>query len=143
MNAEHAETPRKKEVGEQFTDIGFCIFPASRRSFLRSRTKHGHQGASGSSHISCQSTFATSEHMVVGMKGKLWAILLIAAGAALAGCNNKLETGYEPNKVGSLTAAQRRGLYAQDFTPEAQEAENDQASNNNDTGFRPHTPGQP
>jgi hypothetical protein len=76
------------------------------------------------------------------MKGKIRAILLIAAGAAAAGCNNKLETGYEPNKVGSLTPAQRRGLYAQDFTPEAQEAQNDQ-SNSNGSDFRPHTPGQP
>jgi len=103
----------------------------------------GHRARLGSFHIGWQSTFTSYEHMVVGMKGKLWAILLIAAGAALAGCNNKLETGYDPNKVGSLTAAQRRGLYAQDFTPEAQEAQNDQANNNNGTDFRPHTPGQP
>lgn len=38
-----------------------------------------------------------------------------------AGCSAKLETGYEPRKLGSSTEA-RRGFYAQPFSPEAMEA---------------------
>ncbi len=45
---------------------------------------------------------------------------LMLAGV-LAGCGNRLETGYEPSKLGA-TPAQRRGFYAADFTPEAKAA---------------------
>jgi hypothetical protein len=63
-------------------------------------------------------------------------ILLLVA----AGCSNKLETGYEPHKLGDLTPAERRGLYAQDFTLEARAAQADQQSNNSDA-FHSHLPG--
>jgi hypothetical protein len=57
----------------------------------------------------------------------LGAILL-----CLAGCQTKLETGYEPAKLGTLTPAERRGLYAQDFTLEARAAQADQTNNKDD-----------
>ena len=59
--------------------------------------------------------------------GKRWAVLLLLAAAA--GCNNKLETGYEPTKLGTLTPAERRGLYAPDYSIEARAAQEDQSSN--------------
>ncbi len=44
--------------------------------------------------------------------------------ALAAGCSEKLETGYAPRKLGA-TEAQRRGYYAQPYTPEARAAETD------------------
>jgi len=38
----------------------------------------------------------------------------------LAGCSTKLDTGYEPNKLGSMTPDQRRAMYAPQFTEESQ-----------------------
>lgn len=69
------------------------------------------------------------------------AILLLAC--LTASCNTKLETGYEPVKLGSLTPAQRRGLYAQDFTLEARAAEADKSNSNDNTGadYHTHMPG--
>ena len=49
------------------------------------------------------------------------AILAALLLAALAGCSSKLETGYEPRKLGASDEA-RRGFYAQPFTPEAKAA---------------------
>ena len=46
-------------------------------------------------------------------------VLLAAAGGV--GCSSKLETGYEPRKLGSSNET-RRGFYAQPFTPEARAA---------------------
>lgn len=43
----------------------------------------------------------------------------------LIGCSAKLETGYEPRKIGS-NETERRGFYAQPFSPEAREAEQGQ-----------------
>ena len=40
----------------------------------------------------------------------------------LIGCQNKLETGYKPNVLG-VSAAERRGYYAQPFTPEKKAAQ--------------------
>jgi hypothetical protein len=40
---------------------------------------------------------------------------------ALGGCSSKLETGYEPRKLGASDET-RRGYYAQPFTPEAKAA---------------------
>jgi hypothetical protein len=40
---------------------------------------------------------------------------------ALVGCSSKLETGYEPRKLGASDEI-RRGFYAQPFTPEAKAA---------------------
>lgn len=47
--------------------------------------------------------------------------MLAGAGLLLlgsAGCANRLETGYEPNRLNS-TPAQRRAFYAAPFSPEA------------------------
>jgi len=43
----------------------------------------------------------------------------------LAGCSAKLETGYEPRKIGS-NEAERRGFYAAPYSREAREAEEGQ-----------------
>jgi hypothetical protein len=51
--------------------------------------------------------------------------------ATMAGCGAKLETGYAPRKLGTLTPAERRGLYAQDFSIEAQAAQADQNGEKN------------
>ena len=66
--------------------------------------------------------------------GTILLLLLVTAG-----CSAKLETGYEPNKLGTLTPAERRGLYAQNFTPEAEAAQNDQKNTGSD--FRAQLPG--
>ena len=46
---------------------------------------------------------------------------------AVAGCSTKLETGYEPTKLGA-TPVQRRGWYAPDFSVEQQAGQQDNAS---------------
>ena len=47
---------------------------------------------------------------------------LAASLAALAlGCSEKLETGYDPRRLGSSTEV-RRGFYAAPFSPEARKA---------------------
>jgi hypothetical protein len=43
--------------------------------------------------------------------------------AALTACSSKLETGYEPNKL-DMSLAQRKALYADPYSPEAQNAQN-------------------
>ena len=43
--------------------------------------------------------------------------LVVTSGAA-AGCSDRLETGYEPRRLGA-TPTERRGYYAPPFTPEA------------------------
>jgi hypothetical protein len=68
---------------------------------------------------------------------KRWSILLLLAAA---GCNSKLETGYEPQKLGTLTVAERRGLYAEDYSIEAQAAQADQ-KNNGSSDYRTQLPG--
>gem|GEM_PF-5955473 len=57
---------------------------------------------------------------------RLTTLGFLALACAMSGCVSKLETGYEPTKLGSMTPAERRGLYAQDFTPEAAAAQADQ-----------------
>jgi hypothetical protein len=57
-------------------------------------------------------------------------LFLLALAVAAGGCTTKLETGYEPKKLGSLTPAERRGLYAQDFSMESRAAEADQEKEN-------------
>jgi hypothetical protein len=59
---------------------------------------------------------------------KRHAILLLVV--ATAGCGAKLETGYEPQKLGTLTPAERRGLYAPDYSIEARAAQEDSKNNN-------------
>jgi len=53
-----------------------------------------------------------------------WLILLGAA--ALIGCSNKTETGYEPRRLGDSETVQR-GYYATPFSPQAREAEAERA----------------
>ncbi len=53
---------------------------------------------------------------------KRWSIAFVLA-AVLAGCSSKLETGYEPRKLGA-SETERRGFYAGEFTPEARKAAN-------------------
>jgi hypothetical protein len=65
---------------------------------------------------------------------KGWPILVLLI---LAGCNSKLETGYEPVKLGSMTPAERRGLYAPDYSIEAQAAQADQNGNKAESQARP------
>jgi hypothetical protein len=43
----------------------------------------------------------------------------------ILGCESRLETGYEPHKLG-VSDAQRRGYYAAPYTPEARAATHDQ-----------------
>jgi hypothetical protein len=54
----------------------------------------------------------------------LWTIITLATAlaGAVGGCSNKLETGYEPRKLGA-SEAERRGFYAAPFTPEARAAQ--------------------
>jgi len=70
-------------------------------------------------------------------------ILLLVPAVLAISCTNKLDTGYEPVKLGTMTPAQRRGLYAQDFTAESNAAAADQANQNKNSGadFGSHMPG--
>lgn len=49
-------------------------------------------------------------------------ILGIAITLLVIGCQNKLETGYKPVVLGA-SSAERRGYYAQPFTPERKAAQ--------------------
>jgi hypothetical protein len=59
--------------------------------------------------------------------------------AALCGCSNKLETGYQPRTIGS-NETERRGYYAAPFTKEAREAR-EKASTDFDTNAGRARPG--
>jgi hypothetical protein len=52
-----------------------------------------------------------------------WAIACLCAISlcAVVGCSEKLETGYDPRKIGSSSEV-RRGFYAAPFSPEARKA---------------------
>ncbi len=67
------------------------------------------------------------------MHVRLW-VYIILSGAVVAGCNNKLETGYEPRTIGS-NEVERRGYYAAPFSREAREAR--EKSDFDDAGRRP------
>jgi hypothetical protein len=49
------------------------------------------------------------------------ALLWGVAAMTLAGCSEKLETGYEPRRLGASNEV-RRGFYAAPFSPEARKA---------------------
>ena len=55
----------------------------------------------------------------------------------LAGCDNKLETGYEPKNL-NLSLSRQRALYADPYSDQAQEAGKDQ---DNSGGSQAHRPG--
>jgi hypothetical protein len=61
--------------------------------------------------------------------------LAIIAILLISGCSAKLETGYDPHKIGS-TSDERRGFYAAPFSPEAQN------SGENQDSFRARRPNQ-
>jgi hypothetical protein len=48
----------------------------------------------------------------------MWKWMFIFMLAAVAGCNTKLESGYTPRKL-NASPAERRGYYAEAFSPEA------------------------
>ncbi|MDP9173623.1 MAG: hypothetical protein M3O30_07130 [Planctomycetota bacterium] len=54
-------------------------------------------------------------------------LLALVACLGAAGCSSKLETGYDPTRL-DMSLAQRRTLYADPFSQEAQEASKDQPS---------------
>ncbi|MGA3065326.1 MAG: hypothetical protein ABSF29_00610 [Tepidisphaeraceae bacterium] len=68
--------------------------------------------------------------------------LVLAVGAvalaALAACSSKLETGYEPDKL-DMSLAQRKALYADPYSQEAQDAQSDQGGSQEGSDF--HRPG--
>jgi hypothetical protein len=47
--------------------------------------------------------------------------LLLLQAMTLTGCTEKLETGYDPRKLGASNET-RRGFYAEPFSPEARKA---------------------
>ena len=59
----------------------------------------------------------------IGHRAGLFAVATILTWAAggMMGCSEKLETGYDPRRLGASNEV-RRGFYAQPFTPEAQKA---------------------
>jgi hypothetical protein len=67
-------------------------------------------------------------------------IITLMAGALVCGCSEKLETGYEPKRLG-VSSAERRAYYASPYTPEAIAAEHEGGGAAGPvSGFRP--PGQ-
>ena len=56
------------------------------------------------------------------MRRSLILIGTALAGALACGCSDKLETGYEPHRLGS-SSAERRAYYASPYTPESIAAE--------------------
>jgi hypothetical protein len=65
------------------------------------------------------------------------AILLAGlSGLALAGCEEKLETGYTPKRF-DMTASREKAIFADPYSKEAQAADQD-----NDTSNIAHKPGQ-
>lgn len=61
--------------------------------------------------------------------------MAIIAILLFAGCSARLETGYEPRKIGS-TSTERRAFYAAPFSPESQN------SGDNMDSFRARRPNQ-
>ncbi len=49
-----------------------------------------------------------------------WVVLSVLS-FSLIGCSDKLETGYKPRPLGA-SGIERRGFYADQFSPEAREA---------------------
>ncbi len=62
----------------------------------------------------------------------------VVALAGLTACSSKLETGYEPTKL-DMSIAQRKALYADPYSPEAQDAQKDGGDQNAGQG-QFHTP---
>ncbi len=63
--------------------------------------------------------------------------LILLALLTAAGCSSRLETGYEPRKLGA-SESERRGYYAPAFSPDARAAENERQQ---ETKARRPTPG--
>jgi hypothetical protein len=61
---------------------------------------------------------------------------LSAAGLLACGCSEKLETGYEPRRLG-ISSAERRAYYALPYSPEANAAQKEGGGGSNPSpGFR-------
>jgi hypothetical protein len=60
--------------------------------------------------------------------------------AGLSACSSKLETGYEPTKL-DMSVAQRKALYADPYSPEAQDAAEDNGDSDTGNGgvHNPHS----
>lgn len=58
---------------------------------------------------------------------------------SVVGCADKLETGYEPKKLG-VTPAARRAYYATPFSPEAGAAQQEQGNSSGPTSGAPGRP---
>lgn len=56
--------------------------------------------------------------------------------AVLAGCSDKTETGYTPDKLGDSLTVQK-GYYAQPFSPEQRAARQEQQQGGNTDSRRP------
>jgi hypothetical protein len=67
------------------------------------------------------------------MMGK-WIMVM---GFLAAGCSAKLESGYDPKPL-NMSVAQRRALYADPYSQQAQEAQQDQGAQS-----EMHKPGTP
>jgi hypothetical protein len=65
--------------------------------------------------------------------------ILIAPAAVAVGCSEKLESGYDP-KLLKMSIAERRALYADPYSEQAQEAQQDQASGGESQMHKPGSP---
>ena len=68
-----------------------------------------------------------------------WILIGTLLAGMSGGCSEKLETGYEPRRLGA-SSAERRAYYASPYTPEAIAAEHENGGSGPTPGFRP--PGQ-
>jgi hypothetical protein len=64
----------------------------------------------------------------------------VAALLILSGCSGKLESGYEPRKL-DLSVAQRKALYAEPYSQQAAEAQQDNEDDEAHGHAPPGTPG--
>jgi hypothetical protein len=66
-------------------------------------------------------------------------LVVILLTAASAGCSEKLESGYDP-KLLKMSIAERKALYADPYSQQAQEAQQDQGSGGESQMHKPGTP---
>ncbi len=68
------------------------------------------------------------------LRSRIGLLIFATLAAAIGGsCASKLETGYEPRRLGA-SPAERRAFYAPRFTPEARAAD-EQRRQDADSGF--------
>jgi hypothetical protein len=73
--------------------------------------------------------------------GKSFTMLLfiIVLAASAGGCSEKLESGYDPKRL-NMSIAERKALYADPYSQQAQEAQQDQSSGGESQMHKPGTP---